>query len=113
MTKQFALDLKVARKKAGLTQQDCAHLLDMSPTRMSNLESGKLLPSVLEICCLSVLYGKSFESLFGGIMTAAHELLREQLANLPVSKKHWINTFNRQRSLDGLAERLNDNQTGV
>ena len=114
MTKQFALDLKVARRKAGLSQQDCAHLLDMSPTRMSNLESGKIVPSLLEVCALSVLHGKSFESLFGGIMSGARQLLREQLASLPTSKQHWVGTFNRQGSLVALASRISDtNQDDV
>ncbi len=109
MSHAFALDLKVARRKSGLTQQDCAHLLDVHKTKICLLEQGKTLPSVLEICTLSLLYGKSFESLFGSMMEDAHNVLKDQLATLPVVSSRWLGRFTRQNALNRLAARLDEN----
>ncbi|MDA4845246.1 helix-turn-helix transcriptional regulator [Hoeflea poritis] len=110
MSHAFALDLKVARRKSGLTQQDCAHLLDVQKSRISLLEQGKALPSVLEICTLSLLYGRSFESLFGSMLEEAHGALKERLATLPVPSNRWLGRFIRQNTLNRLAARLDDNK---
>lgn len=108
MSHSFALDLKVARRKSGLTQQDCAHLLDVHKTKISLLEQGKVLPSVLEICTLSLLYGRSFESLFGSMLEEAQCSLKDRLATLPVSSNRWLGRFIRQNTLNRLAARLDD-----
>ena len=106
MTNNFALDLRVARRKSGLSQQDCAHLVDVQQSRISKLESGKRPPSVQEICTLSLIYGKSFESLFGSVFKNARQLLRDQLATIPNSPKHWLGRLNRSHTLDSIAGRL-------
>ena len=106
MSKEFALDLKVARRKSGLSQEDCAHLLGVHPTKISVLEHGRAMPSVREICTLSLIYGKSFESLFGPVMTEAEGQLRERLPTLPDCPKKWLGRFNRQGTLNRLSERL-------
>ena len=108
MPKTFAFDLKVARRKSGLTQQDCAHLLNTQKSRISLLEQGKALPSVLDICTLSLLYGKSFESLFGSMLEDAHRALQERLATLPVPSNRWLGRFIRQNTLNRLAARLDE-----
>lgn len=108
MSQSFALDLKVARKKAGLTQQDCAHLLNVHKSRICNLEQGNTVPSVIEICTLSLIYGKSFESLFGSMFAEARSSLRERLGTLPTPSVRWIGRFNRQNSLNRLAARLDE-----
>ena len=113
MSHAFALDLKVARRKSGLTQQDCAHLLDVHKAKISLLEQGKTLPSVLEICTLSLLYGKSFESLFGSLLEEAHSTLKDRLATLPMVSNRWLGRFTRQNTLNRLAARLDeDNPQG-
>ncbi len=108
MSQSFALDLKVARKKAGLTQGDCAHLLDVYKDKVSLMEQGKRLPSVLEICTLSLIYGRSFERLFGSALEDAHQVLKERLATLPVVSNRWIGRFNRHDTLNRLAARLDE-----
>ena len=50
MSSQFALDLRLARKKAGYTQDDLAHLLDTHQTVVSQLEHGKRRPSDRGAC---------------------------------------------------------------
>ena len=106
MTTEFALDLKVARRKAGLSQQDCAHLLDVHPSKISLMEHGKAMPSVRDICTLSLVYGKSFESLFAAIMADAYAALNERLASMPECPSQWLGKFNRQNTLNSLAVRL-------
>jgi transcriptional regulator with XRE-family HTH domain len=106
MKHEFALDLKVERRKAGLSQGDVAHLLDVHPSKVSLLESGRTLPTLRDICALTVLYGKSFESLFYGVIKRTAGNLKGQLQRMPQAPKRWLPTFNRKASLGGLAERL-------
>lgn len=106
MTTKFALDLKVARRKSGLSQDDCAHLLDVHRSRISKLELGKQPPSVREICTLALIYGKSFESLFGSVFENVRRSLREQLATLPKQKGVWLGSMNRSHTLSKIASRL-------
>lgn len=108
MYKAFAHDLKVARRKSGLSQRDCGHLLAISQQRISQLETGRDLPTIPEICSLSLIYGRSFESLFGSVFDEVRKQISEQLTTLPNSKKGWIERFNRHSTLNRLAARLND-----
>ena len=89
MSTEFALDLRLARRKAGFTQRDCAHLLAIPTAILAQLESGKRLPSLVQICTLSVIYGRSFESLFGAILNEARaaRTLSQVLAKPPKQKK--------------------------
>jgi len=104
----FTHDLKAVRRKAGLTQVDCAHLLAINPSIVSQIETGKRMPTVREICTLSLIYGRSFESLFAGVFRDARADLREQLTTIPDAPKNWLGRHNRQHTLNGLAERLLD-----
>jgi len=105
MTNEFALDLKVARRKSGLTQEDCAHLLGTFQPKISQMEAGKKMPSVQEICTLSLIYGKTFESLFSSIVTDAIQTVRRRLT-LPDCPKQWMGRYNRSNTLNALSERL-------
>lgn len=106
MTTQFALDLRLARKKAGLTQREVAHLLALDPAKLSYLEHGKRLPSLIQICTLSLLFGRSFESLFGVIMNQARRKLIERLKSVPPRLRHCAATLNREATLTRLERRL-------
>ena len=106
MPNEFALDLKVARRKSGLTQGDCAHLLDVHPSKISLLESGKALPGIKDICALSLVYGRSFESLFSSIVASANRQLRDRLRTMPAAPKRWLGNFNRRNTLSAVADRL-------
>ncbi|MEO9614414.1 MAG: helix-turn-helix transcriptional regulator [Nitratireductor sp.] len=113
MKNQFALDLTVARRKSGLTQADCAHLLGTSRSRVSQLESGKAVSSIRDICTLSLIYGRPFESLFGAVMERVTREIRDRLSNLPVAPKNWLGRFKRNNTLGRLAARLAaDDHTG-
>jgi transcriptional regulator with XRE-family HTH domain len=106
MSTEFALDLRLARRKAGYTQRDVAHLLGVQQSAVSALEHGRALPSIREIVTLSVVYGRSFESLFGEVMTEARKALRDRIRTMPKSARNYVATFNRGSSIKRLSHRL-------
>lgn len=108
MNTQFALDLRLARRKAGLTQADTALLLGVRAPRLSLLEHGRKQPSLVEICTLSVIYGRSFESLFSELMEEVRRSIREKIARLPARVRQCGATLNREASLKQLERRLWD-----
>lgn len=105
MSTQFALDLRLARKKAGYTQGDVAHLLSVHQSAISDLERGQIRPTLEQIIELSLIYGRSFERLFGEVMEEAKTQLRNRLQSLP-DRTHYAHTVNRSRSLHRLKARL-------
>lgn len=106
MSTEFALDLRLARRKAGYTQRDIAHLLSVQQSCVSALERGRVLPSVEEIVTLSLIYGRSFESLFAQLMKDARYALRDRIRTMPDSARSYVATFNRDGSIDRLKDRL-------
>jgi len=110
MYQEFALDLKVARRKSGLTQVDCAHLLGVHETLVSQMENGRRMPTVKEICSISLIYGRSFESLFSGVFREVSSDLKERLITVPEAPKNWLGALNRQSTFNRMARNLaNDN----
>lgn len=110
MSTEFALDLRLARRKAGFTQRDGAHLLAISPSVLSHFENGERLPSILQICTLSVIYGRSFESLFSHVLREARRQLRDRILTMPNDVRQFAGTRNRHSSIERLAQRLADEQ---
>lgn len=106
MNTLFAHDLRLARRKAGYTQDDLAHFLSSHQSIVSDLEHGKLRPNLEQIIDLSLIYGRSFESLFGELMTERRAHLTRQLKRLPKLAKPTAHTFNRAGSLARLKRRL-------
>lgn len=106
MHEDFSLDIKVQRRKAGLSQRDVAHLIGVHPSKVSLLEAGKTLPSLQDIAHLSIVYGKSFEEFFHAFMVKARDTLRLRLPSMPEAPKRWLGRFNRQYTLDQIADRL-------
>ena len=110
MSTEFALDLRAARRKAGYTQGDIAHLLGHHQSRVSDLEQGRDRPTLEQIVTLSLVYGRSFESLFGPVMSECRAHLTTRLASLPPSRPQTAGTFNRSSSLQKLRTRLAENR---
>ena len=110
MHSSFALDLKTVRRQSGLAQRDCAHLLGTTKRRVGVLETGKAMPSVPEIVSLSLIFGRSFESLFGAVFDAMRKEVGANLSTLPDTKGDWRSRFNRRNTLSRLAQRLDDSQ---
>lgn len=106
MFDEFIFDLKAARKMSGLTQKDCGHLIGGSEYRISQMERGQRLPTIREICTLSLVFGKSFESLYGAIFKEVRKDLEKRLESLPEPDKTIPGHFNRSRTLKRLQQRL-------
>lgn len=106
MRTQFAHDLRLARRKAGYTQADVAHLLAASQSLVSDLEQGNWRPTLDQIIDLSLIYGRSFETFFGDLLTRRQKVLRRRLKRLSKTAQNSVHTFNRDRSLTQLRKRL-------
>lgn len=107
MTTQFSLELRVARKNAGLTQYDVAHLLSTKQSNVSRFEKGSRMPNQEQLIKLSLIYGKSFENLYAKMVHDARRALLTQLETLPDEKAgRTSSTFNRPETLERLRERL-------
>lgn len=113
MTKEFAMDLRVARQKSGLTQDDCAYLMGVSEVTISKMERGDRTPTIFEICTLSLIYGRTFESLFNGIFKDVRAHLSARLGAMPAPSGTVKLRLNRQSTLNRLARRLEDEQHNV
>lgn len=108
MSTEFALDLRLARRKAGLTQRDVAHLIGAHQTLVSELERGCQLPRLEQIVALSLIYGRSFESLFSHLMRATRAAMKLRIVQMPAGVRSYVGTFNRDASIERLARRLAD-----
>ena len=62
----FARRLNRARKSRGLTQADLAAMLGKSPNRVSEYETGKVLPGMQALCELADALGVSCDYLARG-----------------------------------------------
>lgn len=108
MIQEFTLDLRAARRNSGLRQVDVAHLMDVHKTKISNLERGHQRPSVKDICTLSMIYGRSFETLFAGIFSEVRAELSGRLVGLSEPEPNYKRRFNRSNTLSSLEDRLKD-----
>lgn len=108
MSSQFSLDLRVARRKAGFTQRDVAHLLDVSTAHVCRLEQGSVQPTLEQTVTLSLIFGRSFESLFSEMMQTARDHLCKRILHMPDGVPAVAATFNRDASIERLARRLVD-----
>ncbi|MEM9010622.1 MAG: helix-turn-helix transcriptional regulator [Pseudomonadota bacterium] len=106
MRTQFAQDLRLARRQAGYTQDDLAHLLDSHQSLVSDLEQGRQRPNLEQIVDLSLIYGRSFESFFAALLAERQRRLIKRLATLPALPRPTAHTFNRSASLTRLRARL-------
>lgn len=106
MTNDIALRLKVLRRKGGLTQNDCAHLLGTDRLHVSAIEVGAVTPEVSELALLAIVYGKPMDALASGAIEEARRRLAKRLGTLPPAPRVWLNRFNRHHTLNALAVRL-------
>jgi len=106
MSYDFALDLRVARRKAALTQADLAHILGVTYTRISRLESGKTPPTAVELSILCLAFDGDIARLYDKIIKAEATALGTRLGSMPTCPKSWPNWRNRVHTLNAIAERL-------
>lgn len=106
MYTQFAHDLCVARKKAGLTQRDLSILLEVGGTDVAALERGATPPSIEQLCRLSILYNRSFTEHYQELMQKAREALFRNLPDLPEHAGQGSAELNRDNTLKRLEREL-------
>lgn len=109
MTTQFAFDLRLARRRSGLTQSDCAHLLGMQQSRVSELENGASPPTAAELCGLAILLNRQFDGYFAAELEALKPALELRLKSLPKLKRASVANFNRHLTLRRLRKLAGDN----
>ena len=106
MITEFALDLRHARRRSGLSQAEVAFLANVNQATYSRFEAGALVPGVEQLCILALIYGRSFASYFEMISTAQKPALKLRLGKLPPKDRPSIRVFNRARTLEKLSRRL-------
>ena len=106
MSKQFCFDLRLARRKSGFTQCDIAHLMNCHQSKIVALEKGEQLPSLEQVCTLSVIFGRSFEGLYAELLQDARSRIRGSLSSLPEKCGTNALSSNREASLKRLERRL-------
>jgi len=102
----FAHTLSVARRQAGLSQADCAHLLGVSASHISKLEGGKATPNVPDLCGIALLFGRTMEGLSGTLFAEHAKEVQERLFDLPEPRTKWLGHFNRSNALERLSDRI-------
>jgi len=107
MITEFALDLRHARRKSGLSQAEIGHLVDINQATYSRFEQGALTPSVEQLCILALIYGRSFTSYFERITAAQKPGLKKRLDALPPKARPNVRIYNRARTLEKLRQHLN------
>ncbi len=111
MKTDFAMDLHLARRKSGLTQSECGFLADIDQSTYSEFERGVTRPTLQQICSLSLLFGRSFDSLYEDIIAEMKLSYKERLRLLPRRRRPHLLAFNRYNSLRTLEQRINANET--
>ena len=106
MYRDFGLDLRLARRSAGYIQSDVAHLLGVEQWLISELERGRRLPNLEQMTGLSLVFGRAFENLFAGLMSASRSTLLQRLDTMPAGVRDYVETRNRKASLQRLRTRL-------
>lgn len=113
MITEFALDLRHARRKSGLSQAEIAHLLEIHQATYSRYEQGALTPNVEQLCILALIHGRSFTSYFERITNAQKPSLKQRLDELPPKERPSVKIFNRARTLEKLRQRLDPDHGNV
>jgi len=106
MVYEFGLDLRVARRRAALTQADCAHLLGTDQPRISRFEKGTATPSVAELSVLYLLFDRSLGKVSEEIVGRMRDELLNRLASIPDCPPAWRDRQTRFQTLGALAEKL-------
>jgi len=106
MLTEFAQDLRLARRKSGLSQKEVASLLAIDQSTFSDLERGEKPPSVQQVCQFMLIFGRNFRSLFEEIVAAIKPDLQVRLESFPSKIRPRIAAGNRAHSIRQLGQRL-------
>lgn len=104
--KDFSQCLAESRRKTGLSQADCAHLLGVSQSHISRLELGRATPSITDLCGVAVLFGRTMEFLVEPLFKDRAMTIRDRLFDLPEPRLGWLARFTRTNALRNLEVRV-------
>ncbi len=105
--KEVKAELKVSRKRSGLTNGDLATLLNIDPARVSRLERERLQPNVQELIALCLIYDRDIVRLYPRSSAAVHTSLRQRIDKIDPKPKSTHQRYEaRQRHLSELYQRL-------
>ncbi len=106
MKRYLALDLRVSRRRSGLSGSDLAHLLGCSQERISKLENARARIKEEELLILNLVYSEALawpEHLLKAIVPK----LKQRLSDMPIEPSQWSRAHeSRLETLNSLAHRL-------
>lgn len=100
LTENIGVNLKLARERAGITQDSAASALGISIRKLRDMERGKRTVSLNEAVMLSALYGTHIERLLGIINDEMETLLETYEAASPTLRKWIVNTVRHAQTDD-------------
>ena len=105
--KEVKAELKVSRKRTGLTNEDLATLLNIDPARVSRLERERREPTVREMISLCLIYDKDIARLYPRTTAEVWEKLSHRIGNIDATAKGPQTRYGeRSQHLGKLYERL-------
>ena len=108
--KEVKAELKVSRKRTGLTNEDLATLLNIDPARVSRLERERREPTVREMISLCLIYDKDMARLYPRTMAEVWDQLKERIRQIDAQPKGPQTRYEqRLKHLGKLYERLTGN----
>lgn len=106
MKENLALDLRVSRRRSGLSGSDLAHLLGCTQERISKLENGRARISEDEFLILGLVYADVLAWPERMLQTVL-PILKERLAYMPGEPTQWAHAHEqRLETLNSLTSRL-------
>lgn len=103
------MDLRLARKRSGLSQRDVSRLVAIDQSTYSSFERGLTAPNLEQICMLSLIFDRSFLSLFELMIEEVSPRLIERISSLPRPRPKGPRLEVRDRHLTRLRRLLSDN----
>ncbi|MCP4409491.1 MAG: helix-turn-helix transcriptional regulator [Gammaproteobacteria bacterium] len=107
METRIAVDLKVFRRRSGLSQADVAHLLGVHRTQVSKFERGVREPSIEHVTILCLIYGLRLPDFCVAARPQFETVLAERLQTLPEDERNTTETA-RVQTIQTLTEQLAD-----
>jgi transcriptional regulator with XRE-family HTH domain len=106
MYQAFSMDLRLARKRSGLSQRDVANLMAIDQSTYSAFERGRTAPNLEQVCALSLIFDRSFLSLFELMIEEVSPRLLERVSGVPRPKPKGPRLETRERHLHCLQRAL-------
>lgn len=104
MENRLAVDLRVFRRRSGLSQADVAHFLGVHRSLISKFEQGVREPSMEHVTFLCLLYGTRAPGFCVAALPQFEKTLAERLMTLP--KESGKQTVKRRTTITRLSEQL-------